>query len=119
MPSKITIKLIFYFSLLIVTIACEPPKDYSKIKAQLNDVFVKDQLYRRTFDSNNYGIMMETDKANLAVVTKIIDSLGWLGKSEIGDSANSALFLVIQHSDVLTMEKYLPILKKAVAEKKS
>lgn len=55
------------------------------------------------------------DRKNLKIVTKIIDSLGWLGKDKVGNEANLSLFMTIQHADKLsTMENYLPIMKEAV-----
>ncbi|RNC86369.1 MAG: hypothetical protein ED556_08735 [Winogradskyella sp.] len=59
------------------------------------------------------------DSINLEKVTAIIEHFGWLGADEIGQDANSALFLVIQHSDLNTQMKYLPILKKATESGKA
>jgi len=47
-------------------------------------------------------------------VTKIIDEHGWLGADIIGKQGNGALFLVIQHADLETQLKYLPIMREAV-----
>ena len=48
------------------------------------------------------------------IVQSIIDKYGWLGKDIIGEKGNTTLFLIIQHSDQLIQEKYLPILMDAV-----
>jgi hypothetical protein len=45
---------------------------------------------------------------------KILDKYGWLGKSRVGDNANQALWLVIQHAELSMQETYLPLLKKSV-----
>ena len=42
-----------------------------------------------------------------------------ISKEVVGQTGNSTLFLVIQHSDSATQEKYLPILKKAVKQNKA
>lgn len=58
--------------------------------------------------------MRKQDEANLKLVTNILDKFGWLGEDMVGARGNSALFLVIQHSDQKTQEKYLPIMREAV-----
>ncbi|HLA55585.1 MAG TPA: DUF6624 domain-containing protein [Flavobacterium sp.] len=56
----------------------------------------------------------ETDVANLAKITNILDKYGWVGPDVVGAIGNQALFLVIQHSDIKTQEKYLPMMRDAV-----
>jgi tetratricopeptide (TPR) repeat protein len=58
--------------------------------------------------------MRKQDSLNLTKVKAILDKHGWLGPDMIGKQANLALFLVIQHSDQRTQEKYLPMLQDAV-----
>ncbi|MBK8633692.1 MAG: hypothetical protein IPN72_09065 [Saprospiraceae bacterium] len=43
-----------------------------------------------------------------------MDGKGWLGANVIGGQGSSALFLVIQHSDLETQVKYLPMMQEAV-----
>jgi len=43
-----------------------------------------------------------------------LDERGWLGLKVIGNQGNSTLFLVIQHSDLETQLKYLPMMREAV-----
>ncbi|WP_336515981.1 DUF6624 domain-containing protein [Pollutibacter soli] len=59
------------------------------------------------------------DSMNQVAVMKILDTEGWLGPREIGEDANSTLFLVIQHADLPIQEKYLPMMKTAVQNKKA
>jgi hypothetical protein len=42
-----------------------------------------------------------------------------LGISEIGNQCSSALYRVIQHSDLNTQEKYLPLIREAVKNKEA
>ncbi|MEM6319938.1 MAG: DUF6624 domain-containing protein [Bacteroidota bacterium] len=56
---------------------------------------------------------------NLVIVSDILDSYGWLGREEVGQTVTNALFLTIQHSDLKTQIKYLPLLQKAVLEEKA
>ncbi len=59
-------------------------------------------------------IMSYKDSLNLIKVTKILDEKGWVGKNIVGTQANKTLFLVIQHSDIKTQQKYLPMMRDAV-----
>jgi len=59
------------------------------------------------------------DSSNLAAVEALISKYGWMGKSKIGSRANYTLWLVIQHADLATQEKYLPMLEKSVADSES
>lgn len=63
--------------------------------------------------------MHEADSINLIQVEAIIEKYGWLGYNEIGSQANSTLFMVIQHSNLKTWQKFLPIMKAAVANGKA
>jgi len=58
------------------------------------------------------------DSLNLVRVTAIIDSAGWLGADVLGQKANQALFLVIQHGDAKPeiQAQYLPLMREAVDE---
>lgn len=64
----------------------------------------------------HWKIINEKDSINLIKVKKILDERGWLGADIIGNQGNSTLFLVIQHSDIETQEKYLPMMREAVSK---
>lgn len=89
-----------------------------RIKTTLDSVFDEDQKYRNSeqkeISANDIKKMESADKANFELVSEIIDEYGWLGTSQIGSKANSALFLVLQHTDVKNQEKYFEVMKKAV-----
>lgn len=68
--------------------------------------------------ASNAGKIAENDKKNLQIIESIISKHGWLGQKDIGMKANATMFMVIQHADLKTQEKYLPLLKQAVADKK-
>lgn len=59
------------------------------------------------------------DSIDLVKVEKILDQYGWLGPGVVGRQGNSTLFLVIQHADIKTQEKYLPMMREAVKNKKA
>ena len=101
--------------------SCKKENDYAEIRKTLEKVYNDDQKLRT--DNIYSSEQSQLDRQNIRIATKIIDSMGWIVKNKIGEKANDALFLVIQHADKLeTMEKYLPIMKEAVkngnAEKK-
>lgn len=66
-----------------------------------------------------YTLISKNDSVNVEIVRKIIDKYGWLGVDETSKNANDALFLVIQHADLKTQLQYLPVLTKAVQNKKA
>lgn len=57
-----------------------------------------------------------SDSTNLIAVTRILDERGWLGADVVGANGSSTLFLVIQHADLATQEKYLPLMREAVSK---
>jgi hypothetical protein len=90
---------------------------------ELEIIYSDDQKYRKMLDTippeseaRNavFKLMGEKDHYNLQKIEKILDTYGWLGEDTIGIHGNSALFLVIQHADLKTQEKYFPMMQKAV-----
>lgn len=70
-------------------------------------------------DSLNLSIQ-NFDSLALIKVENIISRYGWLGKSKIGELANSTLFMVIQHAqDNGVREKFYPLLEESVNEGES
>lgn len=100
--------------------------------AMLDSIYIEDQKYRQEIDGieKKYGweskemkahwkIINEKDSVNLIKVKSILDQYGWLGADVVGGQGNSTLFLVIQHSDQITQEKYLPMMREAVKNGKA
>jgi hypothetical protein len=98
----------------------------------LEKVQVDDQQYREHWDSlmQQYGInspefidlirkMNRQDSVNMQIVGSILDKYGWLGRQQTSADANEAFFLVLQHATLQAQLKYLPVMKKAVAQKKA
>lgn len=102
--------------------------NYDKpLQAELLAIYDEDQKYRiqmndvqKKFGQNSkemqdlWKITNQKDSINLIKIKKILDEKGWVGKDKVGAQANSTLFLVIQHSDLETQKKYLPMMKEAV-----
>jgi len=98
----------------------------------LDTVYTEDQKYRMQIDEieKKYGwkspemqshwkLINEKDSINLIKVCNILDKHGWLGPDIVGGQGSSAIFLVIQHSDLSIQEKYLPLMREAVKNKKA
>lgn len=110
----------------------ELPTDMASIGRVLDSIFVEDQKYRRELNEiaqkhgwesdefqNHWKKISETDASNLVVVEQVLEKHGWLSLEEIGQTANSTLFFVIQHADQQTQEKYLPMMRQAVEDGKA
>ena len=100
--------------------------------ALLDSIFDEDQTLRRAIgdveakygnDSKemqeHWRLIIEKDSLNLIQVTRILDERGWLGADVVGGKGNQTLFLVIQHSDQVTQEKYLPMMRESVKNGKA
>ncbi|MBP6391892.1 MAG: hypothetical protein KA352_13460 [Flavobacteriales bacterium] len=113
----------------LVVIACRAPAQdmHARLRAELERIHGLDQRDRENIgrygvgtaerDSVNHHLIFQ-DSLNTLRVRAILDSAGWLGPEEVGASASSALFLVIQHADLATQETYLPEARLAVEEGK-
>lgn len=93
----------------------------------LDTVYYNDQRFRSDLDEieKNYGWQSDEmknqwkgillyDSLNLVIITDILDKHGWLGSDSLGEEGNSTLFFVIQHADIKTQERYLPMMRDAV-----
>jgi len=98
----------------------------------LDSIYIEDQKYRNQIDAiekqyglkskemkDHWNIIKEKDSINLIKVKSILDKYGWVGADVVGVEGNSTLFLVIQHSDQATQEKYLPMMREAVKNGKA
>lgn len=96
------------------------------LKRELTELMETDQRVRQQVAATyrTYGakspqmdslnrLILRTDARNLPRVTAIIDKYGWPGKSLVGSTGSLAAFLVIQHSDLATVQKYLPLMRAA------
>lgn len=61
----------------------------------------------------------ETDSVNLKKIEGILEKYGWPGPEVIGEQGSVTIWLVIQHSDLTTQEKYLPVMREAVKNGKA
>jgi len=66
-----------------------------------------------------WAAMSKSDSINLIKVEAVLNKYGWVGPEVVGSKGNATLFLVIQHADSLTRDKYLPTMRAAVKNGKA
>ena len=90
-------------------------QDDQRYRQQLWDII---ERYGRTSEEveAHWRIIRHQDSINLIRIEKILTEHGWLGADVIGEEGNRTLFLVIQHSNLETWEKYLPMMREAVSK---
>ncbi len=65
------------------------------------------------------AIIRKKDAVNIIKIEQILDKYGWAGPDVVGKQGSETIFSVIQHSDIKTQEKYLPMMRMAVKNKKA
>ena len=128
-------KLIYSFFLIILC-SCNKGVDRNRdndssanLIGVLDTVYDSDQTLRRKAfeidslygkDSKEMKLLWDKqrhlDSLNLATVEKFLSKYGWLGSDKIGWKSNAALFFVIQHADINTQKKYLPLMREAASK---
>lgn len=124
---KILIIVVFFLTTTFVL--AQPKAGLDSLTKLLETVYEKDRLARVQLDSiqSRYGfisdevraqwtLISKNDSENIQIVTSILDKFGWLSESKTSKTANTALFLVVQHANLNIQSKYLKILKQAVEE---
>ena len=102
------------------------------VVAILDSIYIDDQKYRKGIMEliekegmespavkERLRLMGEADSINLVKLQKILDQYGWLGFDEVGRMGALTIFLVIQHSPLSVQQKYLPMMREAVAKKQA
>lgn len=100
--------------------------------AILDTVFKEDQQDRMRLEGlvTKYGrdskevkdlwkIIEVKDSINLKKILAILDKYGWMGPEEVGSQGSQTIFLVIQHADLEIQQKYLPVMREAVKNRKA
>jgi hypothetical protein len=96
---------------LSINTSAQTAFDTLAVQTELHAILERDQKTRTGDDSSAFAHYI--DSCNLVQVKVLLEKYGWMGRSMIGDKANSALFLVIQHADLKTQLKYFPLLQKS------
>lgn len=114
----------------VISFEIDSSKFNKDIKHSLEEIHKKDQSTRfklihlikanataSAIDSAK-AVLLQSDNENIEKVNSIIDQYGWLGPQDVGFTASQGLFLVIQHADLATQKKYLPIVQQAEKDRK-
>ncbi len=112
-------------------LAC-PEEENKGLRREIEEIMYEDQRYRLQMDSvmSNFGWespemqeligrMHRTDSICISRMEVIIEKHGWPGISLVGKEANTGVWLVVQHADIATQEKYLPMLEESVKKGES
>ncbi|MFN9492432.1 MAG: hypothetical protein ACK57D_05190 [Sphingobacteriales bacterium] len=83
-----------------------------RLAALMDSIYKEDQKGRTIFD----GLHNADDASNYRFVDSILSIHGFMSESELGFYGSQTQFLVIQHSTLEEMEKWFPVLTKAVDE---
>ncbi|WP_375418998.1 DUF6624 domain-containing protein [uncultured Hymenobacter sp.] len=99
------------------------------LKRELEAIYESDQGSRRAIGplQQRYGPkspqldslfekMRAQDAQNEARVKAMIEQYGWPGASLVGRTGSMAAFLVIQHSNLATIQKFLPLIREETAK---
>ncbi|WP_157406768.1 MULTISPECIES: DUF6624 domain-containing protein [unclassified Janthinobacterium] len=94
--------------------------DAGKLKAvaDLEAMDETDQRYRGTqsLDAASWALQTQLDLANLRRLAEIVGQYGWPGARFAGIKGSQSAFLVLQHADLETQQKYLPLFRDAVSK---
>ena len=88
----------------------------SQMQENLQEILDKDQRYRSQGGSQDFdgSAQLLLDSENQKEVSKIIENIGYQGRLQVGTEYEDVMFLVLQHSNIEMIEKYLPILQQEV-----
>lgn len=126
MIKKLCVSFILVFNIFSLSAQNSNPKNIQKT---LDSVWKTDQEIRfKLIDLQRKGKMNsmefkdlvqkmnEIDSVNLMKVKAVLKN-GW--PENLNSQANQTIFLVIQHSDLETQKKFLPVIKQAVKDQKT
>jgi hypothetical protein len=117
--------------LLTLCISCNSQQTVDSNQLQNTDIlrnFTKDSLKHllpildSVFNTDTIKKYKEQirhlDSINLLKIIPIIEKYGVLGYRDVGFIGNMAIVMTIQHADISVQEKYLPLFRFAIKEKR-
>lgn len=99
--------------------------DYSLVRQDLQRIHEQDQQIRKAImavgmESDEavplFSQMRVLDSVNQVYVRHLLTISGWPARSQVGEQAASAIFLVVQHGNRALMAQQLPALRKLVRQ---
>ena len=101
----------------LATYAKENNLDKSLLQT-MEQVVQNDKKYRHKNYDAFQKEQQKLDQENQAIINNLYKvHQTYLGKSLVGEKFESTMWLVIQHSNLTMMKKYLPVIQQAVREK--
>jgi hypothetical protein len=85
----------------------------------MSKIGINDQLYRGSDleYKTNLTKQNELDLNNIRIIDSLfIEHKKYIGKSLVGEKFETKMWVIIQHSNLVMMEKYLPAIQKAVSD---
>ena len=99
------------------TYAAEHQLDLSLVRL-FHQISEDDQRYRKISGDVDWSKQTPLDEKNLRLIDSLYNNQHtYFGKTLVGEKLSNTMWLVIQHSNIEKMEKYLPIIHQAVTEK--
>ncbi|WEK70444.1 MAG: hypothetical protein P0Y62_02595 [Candidatus Chryseobacterium colombiense] len=91
----------------------------SSLVQEIYKININDQKYRDSGAEKKLSQDQQVlDKKNQAIIDSLYNKYNtYIGRSLVGKKFESVMWAVIQHSNVEMMDRYLPIVKKAVTNK--
>ena len=84
----------------------------------INRIYINDQKYRGNNSEDQIMKRRTIDKQNQIAIDSLYNiHRTYIGKKLVGEKFETVMWLVIQHSNPDMMERYLPIIQKAVENK--
>jgi len=113
----------------IMDALCDCTLNYDKdLVSQLKSIEEKDQRHRGELtkgaslnelkNSGQWDKQLELDRENLEAIKSVVEKFGYPDRSLVGYENEAIAFLVIQHSNLETMEAYLPLIEESIRNKK-
>jgi hypothetical protein len=98
------------------------PKEYAQenkldlaLVQLLHQISEDDKKYRKVRGEVDWSMQTPLDKKNMRLIDSLYNNKHtYIGKSMVGEKLEHAMWAIIQHSNLATMEKYLPIMHEAV-----
>ncbi|MEM7102928.1 MAG: hypothetical protein AAF502_07365 [Bacteroidota bacterium] len=84
----------------------------------IHQVDINDQKYRRQNTKEARNKQKELDEQNQKIIDALFEEYNtYIGRKMVGEKYENVMWAVIQHANLGMMEKYLPVVQKAVEEK--
>ncbi len=81
----------------------------------MHQISEDDQRFRKVKGEVDWSKQTPLDENNMRLIDSLYNAKGtYIGKNLVGKKLESAMWAVIQHSNIETMEKYLPIMHDAI-----